>query len=50
VEFGDPYELIVKDPLKDNGITNTEGELAQLILETGDKSSKQLFLSAKKAY
>ena len=49
VEFGEPFLLIVKNP-SDNGITNKEGELAKMIMETGEESSRALFITAQKAY
>lgn len=45
VEFGDPYLLIVKNP-GDNGITNTEGVFTSMIQETGEESSRSLFIAA----
>lgn len=50
VEFGEPLTLITKDPENDNGITKPDGHLASMILETGDESSRALFISAKRAY
>jgi len=49
VEFGEPFNLIAND-VSDNGITKPEGHLASMILETGDESSRALFVSAKRAY
>jgi len=49
VEFDIPYKLLVKD-INDNRITNKQGHFASMVLNTGPKTSKQIFEKAKKAY
>ena len=46
-EFDTPFHLLTQNETDDN-ITNTQGYFAQMVLATGEESSKYLFKEAKK--
>ena len=49
VEFDEPFKLLVKD-LKDDKITNETGHFASMVLNTGPKTSMDIFNISKEAY